>query len=96
LGVPGSSLEQHLSAYFDPATRQKRDLENGMTQFYAIQLQEANKTIQTLRDENTRLREEINRLRMGDITRANHLQEKVTDKKMEIQSLKGRCELLQM
>jgi len=44
-----------LYAYFDPASRQKSDMESGMAQFYAIQLQDANKTIQSLRDKNNQL-----------------------------------------
>ncbi|KNZ64112.1 hypothetical protein VP01_1065g9 [Puccinia sorghi] len=38
-----------LSAYFDPTTPPKKDMDAGMTQFYSITLQEANKMIQTLK-----------------------------------------------
>ncbi|KNZ55452.1 hypothetical protein VP01_2672g1, partial [Puccinia sorghi] len=96
LALPGSRLEKNLSAYFNPTTCQKRDMETGMTQFYAIQFQEAIKTIQTLRNETIQLCEEISCLRMGEISQSNELQEKVTDQKMEIQSLKSKCELLQV
>ena len=67
-----------------------------MAQFYAIQLQDANQTIQNLRDKNNQLREEITRLQLGDNSRSRELQEKVTDQKMEIQGLRGKCDLLQM
>ncbi|KNZ44401.1 hypothetical protein VP01_91g8 [Puccinia sorghi] len=96
LALPGSSLEKHLSAYFDPTTLQKRDIETGMTHYYAIQLQEAHKTIQTLRNETIQLRKEISHLRMGDISLSNELQEKVMDQKVEIQSLKSKFKLLRM
>ncbi|KNZ50359.1 hypothetical protein VP01_4468g1 [Puccinia sorghi] len=68
LDLPSSSLEKHLSAYFNPTTRQKRDMETGRTQFYAIKFQEANKTIQTLCNETIQLRKEISRLCMGHIS----------------------------
>ncbi|KNZ55459.1 uncharacterized protein VP01_2671g4 [Puccinia sorghi] len=84
LALPGPSLDKHLSAYFDPTTCQKRDMETGMTQFYSIQLQEANKMIQTLHNETIQLREEIRRLRMGYISQSNKLQEKLLQMRLEM------------
>jgi deoxyribodipyrimidine photolyase-like uncharacterized protein len=82
-------LEQHLTAWLDPAARQKREMENSMTQFYANQLRDAGKTIENLRDEN-------NRLRLEDQSKANELKEKLTKLKIENSLLKAKLELLQM
>ncbi|KNZ62938.1 hypothetical protein VP01_1204g5 [Puccinia sorghi] len=66
-------------------------MENEMTQFYVIQLQDTNIKIQTLRDENTHLHGEISRLGMCDITQSHQLQYKVTNQpKIQIQGLKGK------
>ncbi|PLW18272.1 hypothetical protein PCASD_16074 [Puccinia coronata f. sp. avenae] len=88
-GSPAGTLEQHLTAWLDPAARQKREMENSMTQFYANQLRDAGKTIENLRDEN-------NRLRFEDQSKANKLKEKLTELKIENSSLKAKLELLQM
>jgi hypothetical protein len=48
---PAVGLEQQMTNYFDPSKRKKRDFENGMTQFYANQLSNANKTITSLCEE---------------------------------------------
>ncbi|PLW25446.1 hypothetical protein PCANC_27256 [Puccinia coronata f. sp. avenae] len=46
----GGNLEQALMNHLDPATREKRDYENGMSRFYSMQLRDANKTIESLRE----------------------------------------------
>ena len=56
-------------------------MENEMAQFYAIQLQDANKTIQTLCNENNHLREEIAHVWVGDTIQYHKLQEKFTNQK---------------
>ncbi|WAR53730.1 hypothetical protein PtB15_3B239 [Puccinia triticina] len=86
---PAAGLEQQLTAFFDPAAREKRDRDNSMTAFYAMQLRDANKTIESLRNEN-------NRLRMGDQAKSNKLKEKMTELQIENQSLKSKIELMQM
>ncbi|PLW51643.1 hypothetical protein PCASD_00557 [Puccinia coronata f. sp. avenae] len=52
---PAVGLEQQMTNYFDPAKRKKQDFENGMTQFYANQLSDANKTITSLCEEKSNL-----------------------------------------
>jgi len=46
-----SGLGDQLSAYFNPAARQKQEMETGMSQFYVIQLKDANTMIPSLREE---------------------------------------------
>ena len=75
LACSGLGLEEHLTAFFDPKTREKQENENGMTQFYAMQLRDENKTIENLRDE-------VNRLRTGDHSKVSSLQEKMTELKI--------------
>ncbi|KNZ50507.1 uncharacterized protein VP01_4381g2 [Puccinia sorghi] len=54
------SLKQHLTSFFNPSARQKREHKNGMTHFYTMQLQDANKTIELLWSEINHLCNEIN------------------------------------
>ncbi|KNZ50497.1 hypothetical protein VP01_4392g1 [Puccinia sorghi] len=61
--------------------REKCDTENSMMQFYAMQLPDANKTINNLRDK-------VPRLRTSDQSKVNSMQEKVTGLKIENQASK--------
>jgi hypothetical protein len=61
----GSSLQDQLSRALDPASREERDNQKSLVRFYSMQLRDANKTIEKLRDK-------ILRLQSGD-------QKKVTD-----------------
>ncbi|WAQ89899.1 hypothetical protein PtA15_11A591 [Puccinia triticina] len=60
-----------------------------MATFYAMQLRDANKTIESLCNK-------INRLRMGDQAKSNELKEKMTELRIENQSLKSKIELMHM
>jgi peptidoglycan hydrolase CwlO-like protein len=67
-----------------------------MTQFYANQLSNANKTI-------TSLHKEVSRLHRGNQSQLNQAQEKITKQKLEnqglksqIKTLKSKIELMQM
>ncbi|PLW49419.1 hypothetical protein PCASD_01959 [Puccinia coronata f. sp. avenae] len=87
----------------DPAPRERRHeaierrhAENGITQLYALQLQEANKTIENLRSENNRLHAEIAQMQAADMTKMHDLQTKMSDLRFENQSLQSKMELMQM
>jgi hypothetical protein len=86
---PAGTLEQHLTAWLNPATQQKRETENSMLNFYATQLRDAGKTIENLREEN-------NCLRMEDQSKANDLKERLTKLRIKNSLLKAKLELLQM
>jgi hypothetical protein len=45
---PAGTLKQHLTAWLNPAARQKRETENSMLNFYATKLRDAGKTIENL------------------------------------------------
>jgi TolA-binding protein len=75
--------------HLDPATREKRDYENGMSRFYSMQLRDANKTIELLR-------EKINQLQHVEQQKVADLQEKVTELKIKNQALKSKMEFMQM
>ncbi|KNZ58182.1 hypothetical protein VP01_1981g11 [Puccinia sorghi] len=52
-GIParsGSESEEHLTAFFDPKALEKQENENGMNQFYSMQLRDANKMVESLQD----------------------------------------------
>ncbi|KNZ54812.1 hypothetical protein VP01_2847g3 [Puccinia sorghi] len=83
------SQHEHLTAFFDSMDHKKQDAKNSMTKLYAMQLRDANKTIETLCDKVTRLRN-INQ------SKVTTLQEKVTESKIENQALKSKVYLLQM
>ncbi|KNZ55785.1 uncharacterized protein VP01_2582g2 [Puccinia sorghi] len=68
---------------------EKCDTENSMMQFYAMQLRDAHKTIDNLRDE-------VTRLRTSNQSKVNSMQEKVTELKIQNQALKNKLEILQM
>jgi hypothetical protein len=74
--------------HLDPATREKRDYENGMSRFYSMQLRDANKTIELLR-------EKINQLQHVEQQKVADLQEKVTELKIKNQALKSKMEFMQ-
>jgi hypothetical protein len=80
-------LEQQMTNYFDPAKHKKQDFKNGMTQFYANQLSNANKTI-------TSLFKEVSCLHRGYQSQSNQVQEKITKQKLENQGLKSQIKLL--
>ncbi|KNZ56805.1 uncharacterized protein VP01_2313g5 [Puccinia sorghi] len=88
-GQAASGLEEHLTAFFDPMARDKRDAKNSMTNFYAMQLRDANKLIETLCNE-------VTRLRTSNQSKVTTLQEKVTELKIQNQTLKSKVDLLQM
>ena len=67
-----------------------------MSQFYAMQLKEAHKTIEKLRDENTRLRKEMNLLRLGEQSRLAELQQKLNEQRFNNQALKNQVDMTQM
>ncbi|WAR60400.1 hypothetical protein PtB15_9B339 [Puccinia triticina] len=84
-----AGLEQHRTAFFDPAAREKRDRDGSMTTLYAMQLEDANQTIKTLC-------EKISRLLIGDQAKCNELKEKITELKFKNQPLKSKLKLMQM
>ena len=88
-GQAVSGLEEHLTVFFDPMACKKQETESSMTQFYTMQLREANKTVKILQGE-------VTRLTAGNQSKVNMLQEKLTDLRMENQALKSKVELLQM
>ncbi|KAH9471871.1 hypothetical protein Pst134EA_002503 [Puccinia striiformis f. sp. tritici] len=70
-GIPSitqGNLQSSLAAFFDPEARRARDQEAGLTQFYALRLQESTSTI-------NRLQEEVNRLHEGFNLQVIRLQE---------------------
>jgi hypothetical protein len=46
----GRGLQDQLSRALDPASREERDNQNSLVRFYSMQLRDANKTIEKLRD----------------------------------------------
>ena len=82
-------LEEHLTAFFEPTACKKQETESSMTQFYTMQLREANTTVEILRSK-------VTRLMAGNQSKVNTLQEKLTDLRIENQALKSKVELLQM
>ncbi|KNE96848.1 hypothetical protein PSTG_09831 [Puccinia striiformis f. sp. tritici PST-78] len=54
------NLQSSLAAFFDPEARRARDQEAGLTQFYALRLQESTSTINCLQEEVNRLHEGVN------------------------------------
>ena len=60
-----------------------------MTQFYTMQLREANTTVEILKSK-------VTRLMAGNQSKVNTLQEKLTDLRIENQALKSKFKLLQM
>ncbi|WAR57117.1 hypothetical protein PtB15_8B163 [Puccinia triticina] len=85
----GSTLEASLAAYYDPVARQKKETETGMTQFYAIQLRKATKTIKKLRQENVVLR-------MGDQSQVAKLKDTISKQRFQIQALQNKLDMWQM
>jgi hypothetical protein len=76
-------LHNKLSKALDPVSREERDKKNGLVQFYLMQLQDANK-------KNEKLRDKILELQSGDQKRVNDLQEKVTDLQEKLPSSGSR------
>ncbi|PLW47042.1 hypothetical protein PCASD_03912 [Puccinia coronata f. sp. avenae] len=98
-----SSMESHMINFMDPApcerrheAIERRHAENGITQLYALQLQEANKMIENLRSENNRLHAEIAQMRAADMTKMHDLQTKMSNLRFENQLLQSKMELMQM
>ncbi|POW12832.1 hypothetical protein PSHT_07960 [Puccinia striiformis] len=54
------NLQSSLAAFFDPEACRARDQEAGLTQFYALRLQESTSTINRLQEEVNRLHEGVN------------------------------------
>ncbi|KAH9470348.1 hypothetical protein Pst134EA_007614 [Puccinia striiformis f. sp. tritici] len=85
-------LREVLQQHFDPDHRRERDLEEGMTAFYANRLQEANTTIIRLTDENRHLRDGINQT-ITRLTEENHrLQNGINSQILQLQDDKRRLQ----
>jgi FtsZ-binding cell division protein ZapB len=78
-----------LANHFDPATREERDYQNGMTQFYSLQLCDSNKTIELLQ-------ERINQLQNDNQLKVTELQGKVNELMIKNQALKSKIEFMQI
>ena len=85
-----------MAVFFNPAARKKQDTKLGMSHFYAMQLKEANKAVDRLRENNTQLREEMNLLRLGEQSRMSVLQQRINELRFENEALKNKLEMIQM
>jgi hypothetical protein len=83
----GGSIKEKLLVALDPASREERDHQNSLVRFYLMQVCDANKTIEKLRDK-------ILRLQSGDQKKVTDLQEKVTTLQEKLTELKIENEVL--
>jgi hypothetical protein len=85
----GGHLERALVNPLNPATHEERDYQNSLTQFYSLQLCDANKTIKSLQ-------ERINQLQNGNQLKVTELKGKVTGLMIKNQALKSKIEFMQI
>jgi predicted RNase H-like nuclease (RuvC/YqgF family) len=76
----GGSVQDHMMNFMDSAPRERhhaqikqRHAKNGITQLYALQLQEANKMIENLCAKNNQLHAEISQMQATDMTKMSNL-----------------------
>ncbi|POW00893.1 hypothetical protein PSTT_12833 [Puccinia striiformis] len=90
------NLQSSLAAFFDPEARRARDQEAGLTQFYALRLQESTSTVNCLQEEVNRLREGVNLQVIRLQEDLQQAQNALTQRTSENQDLRHRMEMMQL
>jgi hypothetical protein len=92
----GGNLEDKLSKALDPASREEQGSQKVIVCCYLLQLRDANKTIDKLKDKILHL-QSGNQQKVTNLQwKIENLQEKNTKLRMENQALKSRLEFMQV